>query len=141
MTVFLIRNFKDYLIQAVIGLFVILLNIPVCYWILAAQAEVQKRAYIKIHNKTKQDRLLLTHKSSDVEKILGSFDDSETMVYFYYPRYVSEIWNDDSYPAIEPPILIVKDRFTIHKLTLPRIDKGDCVNLYIDKEFQMLNEW
>jgi hypothetical protein len=140
LTIFLIRNFQDYWKHAVIGLLIIFVNIPVCYWVLTKQAELDKRAYIKFYNKTKQDNLRLTLKASDFEKQLGILDDSETLVDSYYPKYIDER-NHDSYPTIDSVTLIVTDGITTRHLTLPRIDKGECTKLYLDKEFKLLDQW
>jgi len=140
LTIFLIKNFQDYWKHAVIGLLIILVNIPVCYWVLNKQAELDKRAYIKFHNKTKKDNLGLTLKASDFEKQLGILNDSETLVDFYYPKYIDER-NHESYPTIDSVTLIVKDGITTRHLTLPRIDKGECTKLYLDKEFKLLDQW
>jgi len=138
--IFLIRNFQDNWRHSVIGLLIILVNIPVCYWVLTKQAELDRRAYIKMYNKTKQDNLGLTLKTSDFEKQLGTLDDGETLVDFYYPKYIDER-HHDSYPTIDSVKLIVTDEFTTRYLTLPRIDKGECTKLYLDNEFKLLDQW
>jgi hypothetical protein len=82
----------------------------------------------------------LVLKTPDFEKQLGTLNDSETLVDFYYPKYIDER-NHDSYPTIDSVKLIVTDGFTTRYLTLPRIDKGECTKLYLDKEFRLLDQW
>ena len=140
LTFFLFKNYPNFLRQTFLGLFLVLVNIPTAYWVLVKQADLDKRAYIKIYNKTKQDNVEISLKGSDFEKKLGTFSDSETLVDYYFPKYVDERGND-SYPTIDTVTLIVKEKFTTHYLTLPRIDKGQCEKLYIDKEFKLLDKW
>ena len=140
LAIFLIRNSQGYWKHGVIGLLIILVNIPVCYWVLIKQAEIAKRAYVQIHNKANKDRLRLMLKTSNFEKPLGTLNDSETLVDFFYPKYIDEE-NHDSYPLVHPVTLVVMDGFTTRYLTLPRIDKGECRKLYLDKELKLLNEF
>mgnify|MGYP001324513967 CR=1 FL=1 len=139
-TIFAINNYPNYIRQSIFGISLILVNIPTAYWVLGKQADLDKRAYLKVYNKTKQDNLEITLKGSDFEKKLGTFNDSETLVDYYFPKYIDERGND-SYPTIDSVTLIVKEKFSTHYLTLPRIDKGQCEKLYIDKEFKLLNKW
>ena len=140
LTIFLVKNYPNFLSQSILGLLLILVNIPTAYWVLLNQADLETRTYIKIYNKTKQDNVELTLKASDFEKQLGKFSGTETMVNFYYPKYIDER-GGSSYPTIDRVTLIIKDKFTTRHLTLPRIDKGDCRKLYIDKEFKLLDKW
>ena len=140
LTFVLFKNYPNFLRQSLLGLFLVLVNIPTAYWVLGKQADLDKRAYIKIYNKTKQDNVEITLKGSDFEKKLGTFSDSESLVDYYFPKYIDERGND-SYPTIDTVTLIVKEKFITHYLTLPRIDKGQCDKLYIDKEFKLLDKW
>ncbi len=140
LTFFLFKNHPNFLRQSLLGLFLVLVNIPTAYWVLAKQADLAKRAYIKIYNETKQDNVEISLKGSDFEKKLGTFSDSQTLVDYYFPKYIDERDND-SYPIIDTVTLIVKEKFKTHYLTLPRIDKGQCAKLYIDKEFRLLDKW
>jgi len=140
LTIFAFKNYPNFLRQLLLGLLLVLVNIPTAYLVLLKQGDLETRAYIKIYNKTKQDNVELTLKASDFEKQLGKFSDTETIVDFYYPKYIDERVNS-SYPTIDSVTLIVKEKFTTHYFTLPRIDKGECVKLYIDKEFNLLDKW
>ena len=140
LTIFAFKNYPNFLRQSILGLLLVLVNIPTAYLVLLKQADLETRAYIKIYNKTKQDNVEITLKASDFEKQLGMFSDTETIVDFYYPKYINER-GSDSYPTIVSVTLIVKEKFTTHYLKLPRIDKGQCEKLYIDKEFKLLYKW
>jgi hypothetical protein len=104
------------------------------------QADIELRAYIKIYNKTTKDNLDLALKGSDFEKQLGELSDTETLVDFYYPKYVDKR-GSSSYPTIDSVTLIVKDKFKTRYLTLPRLDKGECRKLILDKEFNLQDKW
>lgn len=140
LTIFVFKNYPNFIRQSILGLSLILVNIPTAYWVLGKQADLDKRAYIRIYNKTKQDNIEILLKGSDFEKKLGTFNNNETLVDYYFPKYVDERGND-SYPTIDTVTLIVKEKFATHYLTLPRIDKGQCDKLYIDKEFKFLGKW
>lgn len=100
------------------------------------QAELGERAYVKIYNGTKQDKVEFALKSSDLEIDLGQLSDNESLVESYIPKYIDQR-GSSSYPTIDTVMLVVKAKFTIYYLKLPRIDKGECVELYIDKEFKL----
>ena len=140
LTFFVFKNYPNFLRQSLLGLFLVLVNIPTVYWVLGKQADIDKRAYIKIYNKTKQDNLEISIKGSDFEKKLGTFSDSETLIDYYLPKYFY-VLDNGSYPNIDRVTLIVKEKFTTHYLPLPLIDKGQCNKLYIDKEFKLLDKW
>jgi hypothetical protein len=140
LTIFAFKNYPNFLRESILGLFLVLVNIPIANLVLLKEADIETRAYIKIYNKTKQDNVEIKLKASDFEKSLGKFSDTETIVDFYYPKYIDER-GGSSYPTIDSVTLIVKDKFTTRYITLPRIDKGDCRKLYVDKEFKLLDKW
>ena len=135
-----IRNFRNHLKTTISGLILILTNLPILYGILVSQAELEKRAYIKIYNKGTFDLTEITLKGSDFENDIGSLDCLTSTVTFYYPKYLDER-DRDSYPTIEPVKLMVTDKLGYQTFILPRIDKGQCKKLYIDKENNLLNNW
>lgn len=138
-TIFEIKNYPNFIRQSIFGLSLIFINIPTTYWVLAKQADLDKRAYIKVYNNTKQDNVEITLKGSDFEKKLGIFNNNETLIDYYFPKYIDKRCND-SYPTIDQVTLIVKEKFTTHYLTLPRIDKGQCKKLYLNKELKLLDK-
>jgi hypothetical protein len=133
-------NYPKYLLNHIWGFIIILINIPTVYLIIEKQSDLETRAYLKIYNKTKQDNVEISLKGSDFEKKLGTFSDNETLVDYYFPKYIDERGND-SYPTIDQVTLIVKGKFKTHYFTLPSIDKGQCSKLYIDKDFKLLDKW
>lgn len=137
--IFAFKNHPEFVRQSLLGMLLVLINIPAAYLILIKQADLEARAYIKIYNQTKQNNVELTLRTSDFEKQLGKFSDTENIVDFYYPKYINER-GSDSYPIIDSVTLIVKEAYTTHYLILPRIDKGQCENLYINKEFELLEK-
>jgi hypothetical protein len=137
---FLIKNYKDKLKLklSIGGLFIILINIPSVYWILNKQADLDRRAYIKFYNNTKNDNIELIIKGSDFSKKIGSFDDSESIVDYYYPKYLSDI--HESVPIVDIVMLLVKSKLGTKILILPAMYKGECRNLYLNKEFKLLEK-
>lgn len=142
-TIFAIRNYPNFIRQSIIGLCLILVNIPTAYWVLIKQADLEKRAYVKIYYKSGVvDLSEMKLRSNYFEKEIGELECLDSKVFYYYPKYVNER-SGDSYPDIEPVTLTVKTQkgdYTI-ELKLPRIDKGECLKLYIDKEFNLLTKW
>jgi hypothetical protein len=133
------RNFPKYSKKTLLGILIILLNLPILYGILSLQTEIDKRAYVKIYNHTKHDNVELILKGADFEKRLGIIDDGESLVDFFYPQYIDPLI-DDSYPKMMEVVLIVKTEKSTHRLILP-VYKGECDKLYIDKNFRLRDKW
>ncbi len=136
----LIENYPKYIGNHIWGFIIILINIPTVYFILEKQSDIETRAYLKIYNKTKQENVKILLKGSDFVKKLGTLNNGEALVDYYFPKYVDDNSND-SYPTIDKVTLIVKEKHTTHYITLPNIEKGQCEILYINKEFQLLDKW
>ncbi len=130
------RNYPNSLKETIIGLIIILSNLPIFYLVLIFQGKLESRAYIRIYNCTKQDNTELTIKSASFEKKLGKIDDHESLVTYYYPRYIDSR-GGSSYPTPEKVELIIEDRGQTYNVTLPRIEKGKCMKLELDKEFNL----
>ncbi len=141
--IFAIRNYPNFIRQSIFGLSLILANIPAAYLVLVKQADLEKRAYIKIYNKNEVDDLAeLKLKSNYFKKVIGELKCSESKVFYYYPKYVNGR-GTDRYPEVEPVTLTLKTKKHNNtvELKLLRIDKGSCLKLYIDKEFNLLTKW
>ncbi len=143
LTIFAFKNYSNFIRQSILGLCLILVNIPIAYWVLVKQADLEKRAYVKIYYKSGVVNLSeLKLKSNYFEKNIGELECLTSKVFYFYPKYINER-SGDSYPEVEPVTLILKTNKhgqTI-ELNLPRIDKGQCTKLYIDKEFNLLEKW
>jgi len=143
LTFFAIRNYPNFIRQSILGLSLILINIPTAYWVLAKQADLDNRAYVKIYYKSAiVDLSELKLKGNYFNKYLGELECLDSKVFYYYPKYINER-GGDSYPEIEPVTLTLKTKKSdqIVELKLPKIDKGECLKLYIDKEFNLLTKW
>jgi len=142
-TIFAIKNYPNFIRQSIYGLGLILVNIPTANWVLTKQTDLEKRAYVKIYYKSGVvDIEELNLKSNYFQKDIGELECLDSKVFYYYPKYVNER-SGDSYPEIEPVSLTLKTKksdYTID-LKLPRIDKGECLKLYIDKEINLLKKW
>jgi hypothetical protein len=135
---FLIKGDRTTRLKSWMGLLLILLNIPVFYLVANKQEDIAKRAYIKIYNYSKHDNLEITIQGWDFEYQLGILDDNESLVGYYYPKYLDDD-PTDSRPIPLDVRLILKDEFTTHYLKLPSSYKGECELVYIDKEFRLLD--
>lgn len=142
-SIFVIINYPNFIRQSIYGFGLILVNIPIANWVLSKQADLEKRAYVKIYYKSGVvDLEELKLKSNYFQKDIGELECFESKVFYYYPKYVNER-SGDSYNDIEPVTLTLKTKksnFTV-ELKLPRIDKGECLKLYIDKESNLLTKW
>jgi hypothetical protein len=143
LTIFAFKNYPNFIRQSILGLSLILVNIPTAYWVLEKQADLEKRAYVKIYYKSGVvDLAELKLKSNYFQKDIGELECLDAKVFYFYPKYVNER-SGDSYPDVEPVTLTLKTKkqdYTV-ELKLPRIDKGECLKLYIDKEFNLLEKW
>jgi len=139
--IFLFKNYPNNLKKSILGLLLILINIPVSYWVLDKQSDLDSRAYIKIYYKGIFDLSEVTLKGKNFEKKLGSLDCLTSKVTYFYPKYINGC--NDSYPETDTVVLILKKQKNpmLIKLTLPRIDKGECKKLYIDKEYKLIDKW
>jgi hypothetical protein len=142
MIIFAVKNYSNFIRQSIIGLSLILVNIPTAFWVLVKQADLEKRAYVKIYYKSGVVNLSeMKLKSNYFVKDIGELECLDSKVFYYYPKYVNER-SGDSYPDVEPVTLTLKTKKSDYsvKLKLPRIDKGQCLKLYIDGEFNLLTK-
>ena len=58
--VYLVQGFRENLVKGVGGLFSVLINIPALMWIVEKQADIEKRAYVRIYNQTENNFTALT---------------------------------------------------------------------------------
>ena len=79
-TIFFFQNYKSYPRQSIMGLLLILINIPISYAVIIKTADIKQRAYIKIYNNSKQDNIELILKASYFEKKLGHSNTNHPLV-------------------------------------------------------------
>ena len=138
-TIVLIKNYPTHLKRPIFGLLLIFLNFPIASWVVEKQTDLENRVYIKFNNKTNLDSVELSFKGSNFEKKIGILNKSQSIVDFYYPRYVDEWGNEgySMYSQIDTVTLIVKEKSASHYLPLPIVQKGQCEELYITNEFKL----
>ena len=137
--IYLVKNYKNNFNKSIIGIAIILINIPIAYWILNKQADIENRVYLQI-NYDGIDYLSSVKLESDYfEKNIGKFKFQDSKIVYYYPEYVNEN-NRNSYAAIKPIKLklINEDLNRKIELTLPHINKGECRKIYIDRNYKLL---
>ncbi len=128
--IFLFKNSTNFIKQSILGLLLVLINIPTAYWILKKQGDLGERAYIKIQNNTKQDNVELTLTASYFEKKLGTLNDTKSLVDYYSPGYLKNT-GSSIYPMIDSVTLIVKGNFPTLSITchvLIRVNVKDFVS-------------
>jgi hypothetical protein len=137
---FIIKGDRTTRLKSWMGLLLILLNIPVVMLVGYKQEDIAKRAYIKIYNHTKHDNVEVIIQGWDFEYQLGILDDNESLVGYYYPKYLNDDATD-SRPIALLVTLIVKDEFSTYYLDLPTFYNGYCEEVRINEHFRLLHEW
>ena len=140
--IYLAENCKNDLKKAIIGVAIIQVNIPIAIWVLNKQADIEKRAYLQINYDGIDDLSSVKLGSDYFEKEIGELESQDSKIVYFYPEYVDGN-SGDSYPDVKPIRLYLITEGLNHKieLILPRIDKGDCEKIYIDKDFKLLDRW
>lgn len=138
--IYLAKNHKNDFMKSILGIAIILINIPIAYWVLNKQADIENRAYLQINYDGADYMSSVKLEGDYFEKTIGSLKFQDSKVVYYYPEYVNEN-HRDSYAAIKPIKLklINKDLNRKIELTLPHINKGECKKINIDKDYKLLD--
>lgn len=134
----LIINIPKYLIKNILSILIILINIPALYGVLLKQADIDKRAYIKIVNLSGQNKLTLSLSSSSFNKELGSIDNDGYIVRYFYPKYLSKRY--ESILEIDSVTLTIVNEDTYKTVLMPDIRKGECMTITIGNEYKIKKE-
>jgi hypothetical protein len=137
---FIIKGDRTTRLKSWMGLLLILLNIPVVMLVGYKQEDIAKRVYIKVYNYSKHDNLEITIQGWDFEYQLGILDDNESLVGYYYPKYLDDDATDSRQISLLVT-LIVKDEIATHYLNLPDFYNGYCEEIQINEHFRLLHEW
>lgn len=137
---FIIKGDRTTRLKSWMGLLLILLNIPVVMLVGYKQEDIAKRVYIKVYNYSKHDNLEITIQGWDFEYQLGILDDNESLVGYYYPKYLDDDATDSRQISLLVT-LIVKDEIATHYLNLPDFYNGYCEEIQINEHFRLLDEW
>jgi hypothetical protein len=132
--VFLFRTNKNNSIKGVGGLGVVFLNIPVLIGILALQNDIEKRAYVKIHNLTESHFDAVVLVNSETNREFYSIDNGESQTEYFYPKYVNEF---DSAPEVDKVKVKIRTNGKEKTVDIPTIYKGECVRVFLDKDFSV----
>jgi uncharacterized membrane protein len=132
-------KYKDkYLKQTLIGLFIILLNLPVVNWVLDKQSEIEKRTYVKFINKSQNDNLTLIIYDTKFKKLLGTIDNNQSIIEYYVP---TTLYGDDSAPIYDSLKLVVLTNQIKDTLQLSEFYPGECRKVFLDKDFKVKSTW
>lgn len=112
-----------------VGVLVVLINIPVLFWIVDKQSEIDERVYFKIKNISSYNLTDLQIHSKKFSFSLGNLVSSESTIDYYLPTYPDGFHT--SFPEIDSVFLNLKQGDNTVKLNLPTSYKGSCVRLII----------
>jgi hypothetical protein len=132
--IYLFKRFRTNLLKGLFGLASVLINIPVLIWILNTQDDIQKRAYVRIYNRTGSDFKSLTIKNSLYQERLSSLTNNDYQTGYFYPNY-DEFESGE--PEIEEVILIIDTGNEDKRLVIPTIYKGECLKVFLDNRFNI----
>jgi len=131
------KNDNRTIFKPILGVFLIILNIPTLIWILRTHGEVSGRAYLKVINNSDFNIDNITIKEPDNKKDFGSLRQSSSKVIYYNPDYSSP--DGMTYPGIgENYVLLTIDQKTTDK-KLPIIHPGETHKINIDKNLNLTN--
>ena len=99
------------------------------------QSNIQKRAYIKLINKSNLNKLELTLSGSTFEQKLGILDMKESMVTNFYPKYLSD--PRESVPTVDSVTLTIRTDQKEYQVLLPPVYKGACEHLIINGDLEI----
>ena len=136
MIIVLIINLPKYLTKNLLGVLIILSNIPVVFMVVQAQETLARKAYIKFVNKTEHGNIGLALSSSRIEKQLGQIDRGNSKVIYFLPERSK--WNYDYEPLILDPVLLtITSEDSDTTIALPDIFQGECLTLVIDEDLKL----
>ena len=133
--VYLVQGFRENLVKGVGGLFSVLINIPALMWIVEKQADIEKRAYVRIYNQTENNFTALTIENSSSQGEYRSLDKEDSKTTYFYPMYLNGDF--DSVPLIDTVRLEITTADEVRTIVVPEIYKGECVSIIVHKEFDI----
>jgi hypothetical protein len=133
--IFLFKAFKTNLGKGLLGLFCVLINIPVLNWVDNKQVDVDQRAYVGVYNKTDSNFRWLTIENSLFIESFNTLSKGDYKTGYFYPNY--DEWDISRAREIEDVILTIRTDKDVKRIIMPTIYKGDCLKLFIDKEFKI----
>jgi hypothetical protein len=132
---YVFRTFRTDLVSGLCGLICVLINIPVLLWVLDTQGDIEKRAYVRIHNRTDIEFKELTIENSGFKRHFNSLDKDDSKTRYFYPKYLNGDF--DSVPLVDQVSLIIKTDNGEKNIVVPTIYKGECLEITVDKEFNI----
>jgi hypothetical protein len=131
------KNDNKSIFRPIIGLLLIILNVPTLIWILRTHGEISGRAYLKVINNSDFNIDNITIKEPDNNKDFGFLGQGNSKVLFFNPDYYSP--DGVTYPGIgNNYFLLTINQKTTHK-NLPIIHPGETHKIIIDKNLNLTN--
>lgn len=117
------------------GLALILLNIPVLFFILRMHGEISRRAYLKVVNNSEYELENLTVKEPDNKRDWGTLEQGDSKVIFFYPDYAST--EDDQYSGINQNYLMITFNGLLEERQIPIVHPGEVHEIILDKNLNL----
>ncbi len=131
------KNDNKPALRPLLGLLLIILNVPTLIWILRTHGEISRRAYLKVINNSDFNINNVTIKEPDNKKDFGSLGQGSSKIIYFNPDYSSP--DGMTYPGIsENYFLLTIDQKTTDK-KLPIIHPGETHKIIIDKNSNLTN--
>ena len=132
--IYLFKTGRTNLKKGLFGLSCVLINIPILIWVLNTQGDIDQRAYVRVYNRTDSDFKSLTIKNSLFTESFNALANNDYKTGYFYPNY-DEF--DSNAPEIEEVILTIETGKEEKRMIVPAIYKGECLKVFIDKEFKI----
>jgi hypothetical protein len=104
-------------------------------WVVEKQADIEKRAYVRIFNQTENDFTAVTIENSSSQGEYRSLDKEDSKTTYFYPMYLNGDF--DSVPLIDTVKVKIKMENEVRTIVIPEIYKGECISIVIDKEIEI----
>jgi hypothetical protein len=132
--IYIFRNFKNNWQKGLFALLCVLINIPAVIWVLIAQGDIDKRAYIRMYNNSGFEIKSLTIGNSLRIEKLASIENGEYETGYFYPNYFEYYSNE---PDIEQVVLTIETEKVKKGIIVPAIYKGECLKVSINDKFNI----
>lgn len=126
-----LRNSFNKSFRPIIGLILIVLNIPALIWILGTYGEISSRAYLKVVNNSEKDIESITIIEPDNESAFGSLSNKESKIMYFNPDYKSS--DGMTYPGIGENYFLIITSGNQLKKRIPIIHPGETHKIIFDK--------
>jgi len=123
--------------RPIIGLILIVLNIPALIWILRTHGEISSRAYLKVVNNSDKDIESIKIKEPNNENTFGALSRKGSKIMYYNPDYKSP--DGMTYPGIGENYFLITIAGSNLNKKIPRIHPGETHKIVFDQNLNLTN--